>query len=510
MKVAVNWSRKAKSSSPKVLMVAAEALPYAAAGGVAQVVTNLSKSLILLGAEVAVFIPKFGSIDEEKYRLTMVYEGLKVPTGDETTPFLTCNIKTAQTDSGITFYFLENHEYYEKRANIYGYSDDPCRWALLSRGAIEFIKLSLFVPDVVHCNDWHTALIPNYLKTKYKSDPVLSKIATVYTIHNLAYQGMFDHKRTTELNFDDGKSDIASFFNPRLNAQNFMKRGILYANAVNTVSRTYSKEILTPEFGEGLDKLLLELKGKLFGIVNGIDYQEFNPATDNLIEQNYDTKSLISRTANKEFLQKEFDLPIRSSAILLGFVGRLDNMKGVDLMLGVLEHVLRDFDVQFVQVGGGDGGLVDMLYNLKNKFPDKVGIHPYTNFSLPHAVFAGADCILYPSRFEPCGIVQLEAMRYGAIPIVRKVGGLSDTVQDFDLTTGKGTGFVFSIFDEYALYGQIVRATELFKNQVIWNKIQKNAMKVDYSWVYSAKEYIKLYEIAKGFKNQSALGERSR
>jgi len=361
----------------------------------------------------------------------------------------------------------------------------------------------------VHVNDWHTALIPNYLKTKYKSNPTLSKIATVYTIHNLAFQGMFDHKRTSELNFDDGKAEIASFFNPRLNAQNFMKRGILYANAVNTVSKTYSKEILTSEFGEGLDKLLLELKGKLFGIVNGIDYQEFNPATDNLIEQNYDLKSIGSRAVNKAFLQKEFDLPMKPHTPLLAFVGRLDNMKGVDLLLGVLKYVLRDFDVQFVQVGGGDGGLIDMLHTLKNEFPDRVGIHPYTNFSLPRAVFAGADCVLYPSRFEPCGIVQLEAMRYGAIPIVRKVGGLSDTVQDFDLATNKGTGFVFSIFDEFALYGQIVRATELYKNQTIWSKIQKNAMKVDYSWVYSAKEYLKLYEIARGFKTQAGPRERS-
>ena len=493
----------------KILMVATEASPYASVGGAASVIGHLSKSLQLLGHEVAVFIPKFGFIDEEKHKITMLYEGLKVPTGDEKLPFLTCNIKVTEMSCGVKVFFLENREYYEKRANVYGYSDDPTRWALLSRGVLEFIRTEIFVPDVLHCNDWHTGIVPNYLKSIYKKDPILSKIATSLTIHNLAYQGMFDHKHVSEMDFDDGKSEIASFFSPLLNKQNFMKRGIIYADIVNTVSKTYSREILTPEFGEGLDKLLLELKSKIFGIVNGIDYEEFNPKTDNLIEVNYDINDLDARVGNKVALQKEYDLPVDANIPVFGFVGRLDHMKGVDLMISTLDHVLRDFNVQFVQVGGGDGGLSEMLKKFKDKYPNKVGIHPYPNFTLPRLIFAGADCVIYPSRFEPCGIVQIEAMRYGSIPIVRKVGGLADTVEDFDSITGTGTGFVFREFCEFSLFGQIVRASELYKNKKIWTKLQKNAMKMDYSWEYSAREYIKLYERAIGFKTKKNPRDKS-
>ncbi len=492
---------KTKKKSPKsILIVAAESTPYASVGGAAQVVSHLSKSLKTLGLNVAVFMPKFGSMDEAKYDIKMLHEGLQIPTGDEQLPYLVCNIKTATNENGVVFYFLENQEYYEKRANVYGYSDDPTRWALLSRGVIEFVKLGHFVPDVIHCNDWHTGLVANYLKTEYKQDENLSNIATVFTIHNLAFQGMFNHKHVSQLDYDDGQSAISNFFDPRLSCQNFMRRGIMYSDAVNTVSKTYSKEILTPEFGEGLDKLLVELRGKIFGIINGIDYEELNPATDTLLAVNYDISSIDKRDANKAVLQREYDLPEDPDVLTIGFVGRLDNMKGVDLIIKTLYYVLRDFNVQFVQVGGGDGGLADMLTGLKNNFPKNVGIHPFPNFTLPHMIFSGVDCVVYPSRFEPCGIVQLESMRYGAVPIVRKVGGLADTVDDFDYKTGKGTGFVFTPFDEFGLYGQIIRAMEIHKNKQIWRKLQKNCMHADFSWEFSASEYSKLYDIARNLK----------
>jgi starch synthase len=281
-----------------------------------------------------------------------------------------------------------------------------------------------------------------------------------------------------------------------------MKRGILYNDAVNTVSRTYSREILTPEYGEGLDKLLLELKGKIFGIVNGLDYEEFNPKTDNLVEYPFDIDSLEERDKNKACLQREFDLPVDEDALLLGFVGRLDYQKGVDLIANTLRHVFEDYNVQFVEVGGGDRGLQEMLKSLKEDYPDQVGIHPLPNFTLPRMLFAGSDCILYPSRFEPCGIVQIEAMRYGAIPIVRKVGGLADTVRNFETLKREGNGFVFKNFDQYSLFGQIARAYELYKNKEVWRELQRNAMKSDYSWEYSAKEYEKLYERAITFKSK--------
>src|SRR3989344_4539457 len=362
----------------KVLVVAAEASPYAEAGGVSMVITHLSKELRKLGHDVRILIPKYGSIDEKKYNIQLVYEGLQVPTGDENTPHLICNVKQGKVD-GIPAYFLENQEYYELRANIYGYSDDPTRWALLSKGALELVKTGIFTPDIIHCNDWQAGIIPNYLKTEYRD----LEIATVYTIHNLAIQGIQEMINVSEMDFDDGKSLPASFFDPRLAKQNFMKRGIIYADALNAVSKTYSKEILLPEHGCGLDKLLSELRSKLHGIINGIDYEQLNPATDVLIEKNYDITTLDLRAKNKIALQKEFDLPVRDDVLLLGYVGRLDWQKGVDLMLDTLRHVLKDFDIQFVQVGGGEGGLADSLRRLEYDFPKNVAVHPHLNFTLP-------------------------------------------------------------------------------------------------------------------------------
>ena len=496
-----NLISDSQTSKPlKILIVAVESAPYASVGGFSSVIAYLSKELKRLGHDVRIFMPKFGFIDERKYGLKLVKEGLKVPTDFPENPYLMCNVKTSFSNN-VQTYFLENQEYYELRANVYGYSDDPTRWALLSRGVLEFIKSGEFVPDVIHCNDWHTGIVSNYLKTMYEEDKILSKIPTIFTIHNLAIQGNFDHWHVTELDMDDGRSAVASFFDERLNKQNFMRRGILYSDAVNTVSKTYSKEILSPEFGQGLDKLLLELRSKLYGIVNGLDYEEFNPETDKLIEKNYDINSLELRLENKISLQKEFGLKESLETPLFGFVGRLDWQKGVDMMVKVLENVMKNFDAQFVEVGGGDGVIADMLRNLQRQFPDKVGVHTHLNFALSRSLFSGCDIILYPSRFEPCGIVQLEAMRYGALPLVRKVGGLADTVEDVNSVDGTGTGFVFNDFDEFSLYGQIVRAIELYRNKVLWRKLQRNVMKKDFSWGYSAKEYERLYLRANSLKN---------
>ena len=469
------------------------------------VISSLSQALKRLGVDVRIFMPEYGLIDKGKYRLETVIEGLKVPTGskEKGKKELICNVKKhILPQSNIPVYFLENMEYYEKRSNVYAYSDDSTRFVLLSRGVLEFLRRSDWVPDIINCNDWHTGSLPNYLRTVYKDNPVLKKIKTVFSIHNLSHQGAFDHRFVSEMDFDDGKSQPSPFFSERLPKLNFMKRGIMYNDAVNTVSKTYSREILTTEYGETLDKLLLEVKGKVFGIINGLDYGEFDPATDNLIEHNYDIDSLEKRALNKVALQREFDLPVDEEALLLGFVGRLDYQKGVDLIVNTLRQALPDYNVQFAQVGGGEGGLTQMLKDLKNEFPTKVGIHPYPNFTLPRMVFAGSDCFLVPSRFEPCGIVQLEAMRYGAIPIVRRVGGLADTVENFDTVKKTGNGFVFTNFNEYSLFGQIVRASELYKNKEIWRKLQVNAMESDYSWKHSAKEYEKLYDRAISFKHK--------
>lgn len=494
----------------KILFVNAEAAPYASVGGFSRVVDALSKQLISLGHDVRIFMPKFGFIDETTYPTTTILSQIEVPTDDTHTPNLVCNVKLHTPETGPKTYFLENMEYYEKRANVYGYTDDATRWALLTKGALEFILQSdEFLPDVIHLHDWHTAVLANYLNKNYAEEEKLKSIATLFTIHNLQFQGNFDHKNVSELDSDDGKSRVASFFDQRLITQNFMKRGILYSDAINAVSPTYSREILTPEYGEGLDMLLLELRSKLFGVLNGIDYEAFDPETDNYIAKNFSVKSIENRLENKYALQKEFGLPVSEKIPLFGFVGRLTHQKGVDLILQGMRYLIKDFNVQFILVGGGDGYIIEQFNWLKKDFPKNVGIHPMPNFTLPRLVFAGSDMILYPSLFEPCGIVQMEAMRYGAIPIVRKVGGLADSVVNYDPETGEGDGFVFEDYNAISFYGQMVRAVETFRHQDAWKKIQTTAMKKDFSWVKSAEEYVKLYKKAINFHNTPDEGPKT-
>lgn len=492
----------------KVLIVGAEVSPYAHVGGVSRVLGHLSKALLKLGIDVRVFMPKFGLIDEEKYPMQMIYEGLEVPTGHPDTPHLICNVKMHQTKGRATVYFLENQEYYELRANVYGYQDDPTRWALLSRGVLEFLSCcSDWVPDVIDAIDWQAGAIPNLLKTNLSKDSNLYNIATVFSIHNLNFQGMFDYKNVTELNFDDGQSPIENFFSDRLYWQNFMRRGIMYADLVNTVSPSYAKEILRPKYGEGLDKLLTEVRGKLSGILNGIDYEEFNPATDKLLAANFDVYSLEKRGQNKLALQGEFDLKRDEAIPLLATWGRLTEQKGVDLMFDVLPPLLRDFEVQFVVVGGGEGKYLDFFRQLQKNFPEKVGTHLMADFTLPHLLMGGADFILFPSKFEPCGLVQMEGMRYGAIPIVRATGGLTDTVEDFDPEKDQGFGFVFSDFDKWAFFAQIVRALEVYRHKEIWRSLQKRVIQQDNSWEGRALDYLKLFQKAKDIHQKELLEE---
>lgn len=499
----------APASKPlKILIVGAEVSPYAHVGGVSRALGHLSKALVKQGQDCRVFMPKFGMIDEEKYPMRMVYEGLKVPTSHPESPYLICNVKMHQASGRAPVYFLENQEYYELRANVYGYQDDPTRWALLSRGVLEFLACcSDWVPDVVEAVDWQAGAIPNHLRSTFAKNEKLFPVATVFSIHNLNFQGMFDYKNVSELNFDDGQSPIENFFSERLYWQNFMRRGIMYADLVNTVSPNYAKEILRPQYGEGLDKLLTEVRGKLFGILNGIDYEEFNPATDKFLKANFDVRSLEKRGKNKLTLQGEFDLKQDETLPLLATWGRFVEQKGIDLMFDVLPPLLRDFEVQFVVVGGGEGKYLDFFRQLQKDFPKKVGIHLMADFTLPRLLMAGADLILFPSKFEPCGLVQMEGMRYGAIPIVRATGGLTDTVEDFDPEKKTGVGFVFKDFDKWAFFAQIVRALEVYRHKEIWRALQKRAMLQDNSWEQRALEYLELFQKATDLHKKKLMDE---
>lgn len=496
-----------KAGPLKILMVSVEASPFSNVGGVARVVTYLSGTLHKLGHDVRIIVPRFDFIDEEKYPMEMVWEGFEVPTGDEKTPTVVCNIKSHTAPSGVPVYLVENMQFYEKRTRPYGYSDDAVRWALLCRAALEFVKHGEWVPDVIHAHDWHGGAIPDFLAKNYAEDERLQDVATLFTIHNIFFQGWHLNEIQNELDRDDGRSPPASFFSERIKKQNFMRRGVTYADAVNAVSETYAREILTAEHGEGLDRLLLEVRSKLFGIMNGLDYEEFNPETDRFIVSHFSADSLDKREPNKAALQKEFGLPQRKDVPLLGFVGRIDWQKGIDLIVEMLPHLLKDFDVQFVHVGGGDPAFVEQLQKIAKKFPDKIGLHPLPNFTLPRLVFSGADIMLFPSRFEPCGIVQLEALRYGAVPVVRATGGLADSVENYQASTDTGTGFVFQDFDQWSFYGQVVRAIETYRRKDVWQGLIKRAMSQDFSWGLSARKYVDLYRKAILFHQQSLAGD---
>ncbi|MBL7159268.1 glycogen synthase, partial [Candidatus Microgenomates bacterium] len=425
----------------KVLFVSAEVAPFVTIGGLSQVSYFLPKALIEKEVDVKVFLPKYGGIDEKKFPLKTVTETLRVPTGDGSS--LICNVKSFKASKREPeVFFLENLEYYEKRANVYGYKDDHIRFALLSRGVLEFLKrVKRWRPDIIHCNDWHTGYLVNDLRTRYKKVPWLKKMATVLTIHNLRSQGPFDHRFASPLDFDDGKGNLMSFFEKRFKKQNSLKRGIIYADVVNTVSETYSREIMTAERGEGLNELLQEVRTKVFGVLNGLDYEEFSPIIDKIIKKNFSIKSLDARIENKIDLQRELGLLQDEKIPLVSFCSRLNSQKGIGLIQEILPKLLEELDFQFIVMGTGSTRYLTFFRKLKEQFPKKVGVHLRSDWRLPRKIFAGTDIFLLPSKFEPGGIVVIEGMRYGAVPLVRKTGGLSDIVTPFDTESNTGTGF---------------------------------------------------------------------
>jgi starch synthase len=484
----------------KILFVATEAEPFVKIGGLGSVMHALPKALLKLGHDARVMIPRYLSIDSSVFNLKLECDGLAVPTGDEENGApqnFICNVKRFDHETAkdpVTTYFLENQEYYEKRANVYGYADDAVRWALLCKGVLEFLKSkSSWLPDIIVCSDWQIALIPNLLKTEYKGDPKLSKIASVFSIHNLYFQAMFDHRFVSEMDADDGHSPVPSFSDPRLQKINCMKRGIMFADAINTVSPNYSREIMTADYGELLDELLRERKAVVSGILNGIDYNVWNPESDPLITHQYSAKNVDLRAKNKAVLQDRFGLKTDKDAFLVSIVSRMSKQKGFDLLFPILGTLLEELPVQLVVVGEGETEIMSFFHELETKFPGRVAAHLKFDKVLPHLVFAGADVVLVPSRFEPCGLTQIEAMRMGTIPIIRKTGGLADSVEDYDPEKGSGTGFVFEKFDSSSLMVAFIRAFENFRDKTKWKTLEQRAMSEDFSWESSAKKYTELF-----------------
>jgi starch synthase len=482
----------------KILLVAAEVVPFAKTGGLADVAGSLPKAIHALGHDIRVAMPRYERIRPERFNLTGALDSFPVPMDDRAEP---AELMQTTLDGGVPVYMVENARYFG-RDGIYMYPDDAERFILFCRGTLEAVKRLGWQPDIIHCHEWHTALIPNWLKTIYARDPFFSDTASVYTIHNLGYQGIFGH-RVLEVAGIDEYGYIVHPDTVDLNGVvDFMARGIYFADAINAVSETYAREILTPEFGERLDPLLRDRRDRLFGIVNGIDVDEFNPAADPYLDTPYTLENLEARTADKLALQREAGLREDPRAPIVGFIGRLTDQKGMDLITSVIELAFRHLGAQLVLLGTGEQRYHDYFTDLSNRFPGQAGIFLTFNASITRRIYAGADLFLMPSRFEPCGLGQMAAMRYGSVPVVRTVGGLADTVCDYNPATGEGTGFTFADYDAMALYTTLVRAIETYRHPAIWRQLQVACMQQDYSWAASARKYVELYARARAFHAQ--------
>ena len=396
-----------------------------------------------------------------------------------------CGIFEAHLD-GVIYYFIDN-QYYFKREGLYGHYDDAERFAFFSRAVLDIIPHIGFTPDIIHCNDWQTALIPVYLNSMYRGQEIYDNIKTVFTIHNIQYQGKYGH----ELNGDVlGLPYECESLVEYDGCVNFMKGAIQCADKVTTVSPTYAHEILDPYYSHGLDGILKQFTYKLTGIVNGIDYDVYNPETDSLIYKNYTVDDLENKAYNKQMLRKETGLPERAEAPLIGIVTRLVKHKGLDLVKCVFEELLRA-DLQFVILGSGEWEFETFFHEMASKYPDKVALRLGFNPQLAHKIYAGADIFLMPSQSEPCGLAQMVALRYGTIPIVRQTGGLNDTVSDSG--DGEGNGFTFKSYNAHDMENTVWRAIAGYKDKEGWDILRRRAMQCDNSWGISANAYIRLY-----------------
>jgi starch synthase len=477
----------------KILLASSEIWPFAKTGGLADVAGALPKALAKLGVEVRVIMPKYKGIEERGFPI--VYKNHRV-----SCPVSQTNVSAEVVESqydGITVYLVEKDEYYY-RDFLYAtqdgdYLDNAERFIFFSKSIIEAIKATGYVPDVLHCNDWQTSLAPVFLGTIYQKDPVLSSISTLLTIHNLGYQGMFWHLdwHLLNLGWEYFTPDCLEFYGKI----NFLKGGIVFSDLVNTVSKRYSEEIQTPEFGYGLDGILRTRKNDVYGIVNGIDYEEWSPETDKRLPANYSLESLAEKRRCKAALQETFSLPINPDIPVIASISRLADQKGFDLVASALDEMLG-LDVQYILLGTGERKYNELFPELAKSHRNSFSIKIAYDDALAHLIEAGADMFLMPSLYEPCGLNQLYSLRYGTVPIVRAVGGLEDTIVDDPQRPSASTGFKFRDYTEEAMLEAIGRARKAYENRSSWLTLVKRCMQQDFSWEASAKAYCDLYEKA--------------
>ncbi|MFY0762611.1 glycogen synthase GlgA [Metabacillus dongyingensis] len=470
----------------KVLFVVSECVPFVKSGGLADVAGALPKELKRLGTDIRVILPKYGQIPERFRSKMKKIKDIVVPVGWRRQY---CGIEQLEFE-GVTYYFID-HEYYFKRDSLYGHFDDGERFSFFSRAVLDSIKAVDFQPDVIHCHDWHTGMVPFLLKEEYASQSFYENMKAVFTIHNLQFQGIFPRDILHDLlGLDDRyfNADQLEFHG----FVNFMKAALVASDLITTVSPTYKNEIQTPYFGECLEGLLRVKEASLVGILNGIDDAIYNPGDDPYIAFPYNENSVKNKAKNKKELQKMFGLPEKEDTPLLTMVTRLTQQKGLDLVERVLHEMLQS-DMQIIILGTGEKKFEDFFRHMEWLYPDKCKAYIGFDEPLAHRIYAGSDFFLMPSQFEPCGLGQLIALRYGSIPIVRETGGLNDTVTSYRDDTGEGNGFTFTNFNAHDMKNTVNRACTIYKNKTIWNSLVKTAMKEDYSWAQSAFKYNQLY-----------------
>ena len=473
-----------KGNKLKILIVASEAGPYVKSGGLGDVVGSLPKALIALGADVRIVIPKYKSIKQDYFLGTEFLGNFNTKLG-----WRVQKAGVLFKDTDVPAYFIEN-DYYFGRKELYGYSDDNERFAFFCKAVVDMLPFVGFIPDIIHCNDWQTGPIPMILRESYKKVSYLKNIKTLYTIHNLQYQGNFDASSLELFDlpgylFDNGTVEFYG-------RMSYMKSGLVYCDRISTVSETYAKEIQTPEYGYGFDGIMRAYSEKLCGIINGIDYSAYNPETDKRIDFNFTADSIPLKKENKKLLQKQLGLEQRDVPMVC-MISRLANQKGFDILADAMERIMEN-DIQFVVLGTGEKEYEDMFRYYEDRWNGRVCSCMMFDDTLAQKIYASGDMFLMPSRFEPCGLGQMFSLRYGTVPIVRKTGGLADTIKHFDCDTEEGNGFVFETYDAGGILWALSEALKVYAMPEKWKKLVKNCMNSQLSWENSAEKYIELYK----------------
>lgn len=487
-----------------IAFVASEGVPFSKTGGLADVVAALPRALATLGHQVSVFLPRY-----RQTKLTdpaTVVASVTVPFDDK---YRFASVVGAENQSGVRFYFVEYPEFFDREA-LYGtpagdYPDNAERFALFSRTVLEATKI-LGVPDVFHCHDWQSALVPVLLRTVYAEDPALQDVGTVFTIHNMGYQGLFPPETLPllMLPWDLFTMSKMEFFGQ----VNFLKGALTYSDYVTTVSKKYSQEIQTAEYGFGLEGVLRGRAATVTGILNGVDYDEWSPQADKFVAAKYSPQDLSGKAACKKDLLTAFGVNSTNAKVpVIGIVSRFAAQKGFDLIAQIMDRLARE-EMIVVALGAGDKQYEEMFVRLNRQFPNKIAVKVAYDNAIAHKIEAGSDMFLMPSKYEPCGLNQIYSLKYGTVPLVRATGGLDDTIEPWDARTGKGTGFKFTEYNGESLLLTIKQALQAFRDQTSWQALMRNGMNKDFSWNASAREYGKIYERVRHARSAALASEK--